>query len=180
MLNNVSASHGVPKRVRDDKIKDMANIVKQVINPFEKIGEQIVKEAVKVPVDVASAAMESLGASAGTKQQQGGAKPKPQIQQQQESALQEMDQMKDPAARAAFAHEAIRRLAGHGPEQKKSLWQEKQEEEMAKKERRKQEDEASKKQLKPMSQKQKRGQMGKAKKLAQDQPTERSKNTQTG
>jgi len=42
--------------------------IKQIIGSFENIGEQVIKEAVKLPADVAGKALESLGTGKPSKQ----------------------------------------------------------------------------------------------------------------
>lgn len=85
----------------------MAGVAKQIIGSFEDIGKDIVREAAKVPADIAGKALESLGTSSqkGQKGQQGN--------QPVSGALEQFDQTKDKNIKRAIARDALAQLAGN-------------------------------------------------------------------
>lgn len=107
-------------------------VTRQIIGSFEDIGKDIVREAVKVPKDIAGKALESLGTSSGKKQSQ-------QTVGSQSGPLAQLDQMKDNQVRFAVARAALEELSGKKLKQKEpSVWERIQMEVEQKKERQKQ------------------------------------------
>jgi len=90
-------------------------ITRQIIGSFENIGEQVVKEAVKLPADVAGKALESLGTG----------KPAKQAKVQKKGF--------DEQAKKAFARKALEELARPPQKKEPTVWDEKQKEDAEKK-----------------------------------------------
>lgn len=98
-------------------------VTHQIIGSFEDIGKDIVREAIKVPKDIAGKALESLGTSSGKTQgqqtPQTGTADKPK-----EGPLAELDQTKDKHIKETIARSALEQLAGGKPKQKEpSVWE---------------------------------------------------------
>ena len=122
---------------------------------FEKLGENVVKEAVQAPPDIAGKAMESLGVSGGKQKGQTPTTTKSGDQ----SAVDTLAQTKDESVKKAIARAALAELAGQPQKPKEPTVAERIEmEEKQKKEMlAKSQAQALKDQLKPMSSKKKRG-----------------------
>lgn len=91
----------------------MAGTVKQIIGSFEDIGKDIVREAVKVPKDIAGKALESLGTS---KSQTSQTAPKQQKPEREETP-------------PVSPRQWLAELAGKGKQQKEPTVQERLEKE---------------------------------------------------
>ncbi len=98
-------------------------IHRQIIGSFEDIGKDIVREAVKVPKDIAGKALESLGTSGG--KTQGAQTPQARTADKpKEGPLAELDQAKDTKLKEAIARRALEELSGVKPKQKEpSVWE---------------------------------------------------------
>jgi hypothetical protein len=94
----------------------MAGVAKQIIGSFEDIGKDIIREAAKVPTDIAGKALESLGTSS-QKGQKGNPSPQGKVEEpkQPEKALP--------------PREWLAELAGSGKKQKEPTVQERLEKE---------------------------------------------------
>lgn len=108
----------------------MAGVAKQIIGSFEDIGKDVIREAAKVPADIAGKALESLGTSS-QKGQKGNSVAAAQATgvKQSEGALGQLDQTTDKKARAAIAREALSQIAGNPQKQKEPTVQERLEKE---------------------------------------------------
>jgi hypothetical protein len=138
----------------------MANpIPKPIIGAFEDIGEQIVHEVKKLPIDIAEQALESVGMNVGGKQGTTKAQnPKPGTTQTEGSAYQQMDQTTDQKIKREIARKALEELIQSAPKPKeKSIWEKIQEEEAQKKEAQKQQQTQQSSQLPMPTSKPKRG-----------------------
>ena len=91
----------------------MANVAKQIIGSFEDIGKDIVREAVKVPKDIAGKALESLGTSSQKGSKGNTSVTTPSGVKGQEGAISKLDQTKDAKSRQAIAREALAQIAGN-------------------------------------------------------------------
>jgi hypothetical protein len=105
--------------------------IRQIIGSFEDIGEQVVKEAVKLPADVAGKALESLGASSGKN-------PKKQTAQKGQSAkgspaLTEFEGTSEESVKKIIARRALEELARPPQKKEPTVWDEKQKEDAEKK-----------------------------------------------
>lgn len=114
-------------------------IIGSFTDELGELGKQIVRETVKVPKDIAGKALESLGASSGTKQGQRNPPAGGQVQQDQKTGekgpLDQLGAVKEQQAKQAIARAALAQLAGVTPKQKEpSVWEKIQAEAEQKKE----------------------------------------------
>lgn len=100
-----------------------------IIGSFEDIGKDVVKQAVKTPVDIGQKVLESLTGGASTKGQKqphptgestGASKP--------DGALGAMEETNDMKVKKAIARAALEQLAGKAQQASPSVWEEKQKE----------------------------------------------------
>ncbi len=106
-------------------------VTKQIIGSFEDIGKGVVSEAIKVPVDIAGKAMESLGASS-TPQQSGAG---PQAQSEAPRPKDAWDTFDTAGANAkAFARRALEAFRKRPVKKEPSVWERMNEETEKKKE----------------------------------------------
>lgn len=150
-------------------------VSRQIIGSFEDIGKDIVREAIKVPKDIAGKALESLGTSSGKTQGQ----QTPQAvtaDKPKEGPLAELDQAKDTKVKEAIARRALEELSGVKPKQKEpSVWERIQMEVEQKKQQQAQQTvAAAQSALPPATSKRKRGDLYGMK--AKKNPAEMSRN----
>ena len=108
----------------------MAGVVKQVIDSFEDIGKDIVRETAQVPKDIIGKAIESLGTSSQKSQNS----QTTQTSQKSEGALAQLDQTKGQKAKQAMAREALAQLAGNKQQKEPTVQERIEREDAAKKE----------------------------------------------
>lgn len=127
----------------------------QIGESFEQIGQDVVRETVQAPKDIAGKALESLGVSSGKKnpKQQTAQAATPQTPEEQQQASQ------DEETKRAIARAALEELSGKKPAQKEqTVWEKIQQEEEQKKELKKQQNaQAARANLPQPSSKRKRG-----------------------
>jgi len=136
----------------------MGGTVKQIIGSFEDIGKDVVREAVRVPGDVAGKALESLGSSSGKKQSSSKTQTPSGDGKKDTSAFDEIDGKKDQDAKKAVARAALQALVGEKKKQKEPTpWERLQEENAKRKRMEEKKNEAAKKDLPLVSTKRRRG-----------------------
>lgn len=120
----------------------MANTpFKPIVNEFEKIGQDVVKNVAKLPTDLLGAALESVGGSSGSgKSQQSQQQKLPPAAQQEGSNWQKISQEHDDKIRKSIARFALEELRTK-PKQELSVYDEKQKELEQKKEAQKAQEE---------------------------------------
>jgi len=136
-----------------------------MIGSFEDIGKDIVREAVKAPVDIAGQALESLGTGKPTKQKSTTTKGS------SGQVVEEIGQTNDQKVKKAMARRALEELAGGEKKKEPTVWDEKQKEEAEKNRIEKEKKEMALKQSLPtVSPKAKRGNLYgiKAKKMGSE------------
>jgi hypothetical protein len=118
----------------------MPGVARQIIGSFEDIGRDVARESVKVPVDIAGKALESLGAASqkqgntvltgtGAPGEGGTGEPKP------EGPLEHLGKTDDPTVKKAIARAALAQIAGVTPgEQEQTTWDRQQQEDKERKE----------------------------------------------
>ena len=155
----------------------MANVAKQIIGSFEDIGKDVVREAVKVPKDIAGKALESLGTS-GKKGQQGNPVYTGQADagKQPGGALGQLDQTPDTRARQQVAREALAQIAGNPKKQKEPTVQEKLEREKQEKKEKEAKQASSAQKMAPLNQVSTKAKRGNLYGIKQKASSEMSKN----
>jgi len=107
-------------------------VIRQIIGSFGDIGQEIVREAAKVPGDIAGKALESMGTSSGKKQ--GSQKKAKTVKTPGEETLENATQSRDESVKKAMARHALEELVGIGsPKKEPTVWEKKQAEEKDKK-----------------------------------------------
>ncbi len=130
----------------------MANpgsILGQIGESFEQIGQDVAKQTVQAPKDIAQAAAESLGLTGGKKsgkQQQGKAG-----NQQNPEGTSAPSNEPSPEIKRAIARAALEELSGKRKPKEKSVWDQMKEEEEQKKLLEKRKKEEARKQALPKS-----------------------------
>jgi len=138
----------------------MPGIGQGIIGSFESIGKDIVQEAAKVPVDVAGAALETLGSGGGGQKKSAttttpvvspdGSSPK-------DTPLDQLNTATSTETKRAIARSALEQLAGKAKSGEPSIWEKLQKEDAEKKDKQKAQDQQQSMVLNPIKGKAKRG-----------------------
>ena len=138
------------------------SVTKQIIGSFEDIGKGVVSEAVKIPVDIAGKALESLGASSGQKQQgqpTGNSGNSEESRNLQKGPWETFDEIPDRDVKKKMARNALQALLARLAQKPKepSVWERIQQEAEQKKQVAQQQQQAAVSQLPQASSKRPRG-----------------------